>query len=56
MSVCVWTKDEWDIWWTTECNGFFELNDGTPEDNDMRFCPFCGKSLVSKLCKEVDEE
>jgi len=31
--------------WETDCGEIFVLNEGTPEDNDMKFCSFCGKPL-----------
>lgn len=45
---CVWrlkNEFEWEYWATT-CDHEFILNDGTPKDNEMVYCPFCGKKLV----------
>lgn len=39
--VCRWTADD-DGNWNTECGGIFEITNGTPQDNKMSFCPFCG--------------
>ncbi len=41
---CAWREDE-DGVWGTSCGQRFELNEGTPAENDMRFCPYCGKPL-----------
>ena len=41
---CAWREDE-DGAWDTSCGQRFELNEGTPAENDMRFCPYCGKPL-----------
>ena len=41
---CEWSQDN-DGNWTTECGGMFVINEGTPKDNDMRFCCYCGKPL-----------
>lgn len=41
--ICTWTEDG-DMWETT-CGNAFSINDGTPKDNDMKFCCFCGKTL-----------
>lgn len=31
--------------WETTCGHSFMLNDGTPSDNGMRYCCYCGKPL-----------
>lgn len=46
MSECNWIYDEACERWLTSCNHAFVLNCGTPKDNDMKFCPYCGKPLV----------
>jgi len=35
---------DWD-YWETSCGESFYLEDGTPRDNNMRFCPYCGRRL-----------
>lgn len=40
---CEWRED-WDAW-ATSCRHMFEFTDGTPEDNHMKYCPFCGGIL-----------
>lgn len=37
--------------WETSCGNIFLLEDGTPADNKMKFCCYCGKPL-----KELVEE
>lgn len=44
-ACCGWEQDDDGIW-QTECGNAFELNAGTPEDNHMEFCPYCGKVLI----------
>ena len=44
---CVWKQDE-DGVWETGCHNMFVLNDGTPKDNDMKYCPYCGKIVVEE--------
>lgn len=46
---CRWVNDDPDGWntWETECEATFQLNDGTPQDNGMKFCPYCGGELVT---------
>jgi len=41
---CRWTHDEYGAY-DTECGNKFEVTTGTPEDNKMRFCPYCGHRL-----------
>lgn len=53
QQICTWTQDkklEWNLW-ETECGEAFFLEDGTPTDNKMRYCPFCGSEL-----KELNRE
>lgn len=41
--TCDWTDDEG--YWITTCGHEFVINAGSPKDNDMRFCCFCGKEI-----------
>lgn len=41
-AVCGWTSDD-DGTYHTGCGHAFVLNDGTPTENSMRFCCYCGK-------------
>ena len=41
---CRWTQDE-DGVWQTDCDNSYEIIEGTPRDNHMRYCCFCGKVL-----------
>ena len=50
---CVWSEDS-DGTWQTSCEQAFCLNDGSPSDNDMKYCCYCGKALAE--CKYVEEE
>jgi len=42
---CHWYEDE-DGVWHTDCEKMFVLNTGTPTENKMRYCCYCGKNLV----------
>lgn len=44
-TACVWKRDE-DGNWHTGCGGMFVLDEGTPGDNSMAFCCYCGKPLA----------
>lgn len=41
---CIWTEDG-DGFWETSCGNTFVVEDGTPYDNKMKFCPYCGGNL-----------
>lgn len=54
---CTWTRDEEDNW-NTSCKQTVVIDEGTPADNDMRFCAYCGKPLVQQelVHEEFDAE
>lgn len=43
---CDWTEDE-DGNWHTGCGEMFVFTTDGPVENKMRFCPYCGKALVT---------
>lgn len=45
-SECLWIPDDHDDDWATACGSAFTFIDGGPPENDFRFCPYCGRSLV----------
>ena len=42
---CTWTRHSGDDPWSTSCRNAFTLEDGSPSDNGMEFCCYCGKPL-----------
>lgn len=52
QSVCKWTED-CDGIWSTECGEMHSLNEGSPADNNMRFCCYCGGKLAQCSYQEV---
>lgn len=44
--VCNWHEEYDDGTWQTDCRGDFTIIEGTPEENRMKFCCYCGKPLV----------
>jgi hypothetical protein len=34
--------------WATECGHAFEITDGWPSNNEMKYCCYCGKKLDEK--------
>lgn len=43
---CVWT--ETDEYWAANCGAAHVFIDGNPEQNDHKYCPYCGKPLMVK--------
>lgn len=43
--TCTWQSDQ-DGVYSTECGHAFVFNDGTPEQNNQRFCGYCGGGLI----------
>jgi hypothetical protein len=54
--VCNWSQedDESDCW-VTSCGNAFSLNDGTPSDNSLKHCCYCGRHLTETRW-EPDED
>lgn len=44
--ACGWTEESEGIAWATGCGHLFDVNDGTPKQNGMNYCCFCGRSLI----------
>jgi len=46
---CKWTRvvDHYEYLdlWETDCGNCFELYNGTPAENGMQYCCYCGKAL-----------
>lgn len=46
--ICKWVKvkdEDWGDVYLTDCGETFILEEGTPEDNKIRYCCYCGKPL-----------
>lgn len=58
MSECHWKLDDnpdYSIW-ETSCSGMFEFNADGPEENDFKFCPYCGGALVQTISAQKESE
>jgi len=44
--TCIWKYEDNDDYWKTACGNAFQLLEGTPAENGMRFCPYCGGGLT----------
>jgi hypothetical protein len=52
VKECGWEKDDNGNWSAT-CGEMFILLDGTPAENKLRYCPFCGRKITqAKGCKK----
>lgn len=62
LQPCEWHEQDPDYGniWETACDAVFEINDGCPSDNDMKFCAYCGRVLEEHRYQspalEEDEE
>ena len=46
---CEWhLDDEEGGAWESACGQLWCFEDGDPEDNGMKFCPFCGRHLTQR--------
>ena len=54
-TVCEWSldDDDWSLWEGT-CGAAWTLEEGSPDDNNMRFCPECGRPLVTVIPDEEE--
>ena len=43
---CEWVRDEWEDYFATQCGNTFQFIVDGPEENDFKFCPYCGGRLV----------
>lgn len=48
QATCTWTHDDIEDKENTQCGEAFLLDSGTPIENKMKFCCYCGKVLVEK--------
>lgn len=44
VKTCAW-RDNLDAIYETECGNLHIVNDGTLEENGMRYCCYCGKEI-----------
>lgn len=47
--ACKWTYQDYENAWKTDCENIFCIIEGTPEDNEMKYCPYCGKRIEQSL-------
>ena len=44
-ATCTWTHDDDEGSWDAECGERWSITEGTPEENNFRFCPGCGRQV-----------
>jgi len=49
---CVWREEEG--YWVTSCCNEFVINEGTPKENKMKYCPFCGGALLEIAVQQTN--
>lgn len=56
-SECQWYLDDigGDSAWETECKHQFEFTNDGPEENNFKFCCYCGGTLVVVLRSEEEK-
>lgn len=52
--TCDWTPDE-DGNWRTECGDICIIIEGTPRENSMRFCTYCGLKIRERATREESQ-
>jgi len=45
VGSCGWSQDEWSESWSAGCGCEWVFPDGGPAENDMKYCPSCGKPV-----------
>lgn len=53
-ATCTWTPEEGMENWTTDCGHYFTMIEGTPLENGMVFCCFCG-AVIQEVEGEHDQ-
>lgn len=56
LLACGWTQESDGGAWATGCGHLFEVNDGTPKENGMGFCCFCGRTLSESLYTDDEQD
>lgn len=51
---CTWTEEDEGAYWSTGCGEEFTIIFGTPSQNRMNYCTFCGKLIME--VEKIEEE
>jgi len=44
------------VWACRKCDMEWSLEDGTPFENEIRYCPKCGRRVVAEIFGEEEDE
>ena len=50
------TDDDYNTWECEKCHEVWCFNEGTPKDNEWRYCPKCGRRVVEVIAKARGEQ
>jgi hypothetical protein len=54
---CNWQQEDCESdCWSTDCGNLFSINDGTPSDNQMAHCCYCGKKVTETPWAPEDDQ
>ena len=45
---CTWERSGLENAWETDCSNMYNIFDGSPLENNMKFCCFCGLPIKEK--------
>ena len=56
--TCDWYAEDEDgsTWGCTECHAIWNLETDSPIENDMHYCPQCGRKIKNVIFREWDSE
>jgi len=55
QEICTWVEDE-NGDWHTDCTNMFAITEGSPMDNDFKYCLYCGRPIVAAEFRYEDDE
>lgn len=54
---CKWTYDDYHCVYETECDKAFYFDDSSNlDENNFKFCPYCGKIIEAIIPQEQDDD
>ena len=56
--TCEWKEDEDDIWQCSNCTMAWVFDDGDPKENNVNYCPQCGRKIANIIpyVEETEED
>lgn len=50
MAIYTLVDEDTNTWECSDCREWWSLNSGSPTNNHMKYCPFCGSNITE--CKD----